>query len=90
MRRAARPVAGGGVRASGAAAELRALAEKLNIPVATSLNAKDVLSGDHPLNVGVPGVYARASANQVLSVISALRRRHGGEPAAERRSGLHG
>jgi len=30
------------------------------------LNAKDVLPGDHPLNVGVPGVYARASANQVL------------------------
>jgi acetolactate synthase-1/2/3 large subunit len=65
---ASRPVivAGGGVRASGASAELRKLAEKLNIPVATSLNAKDQLPGDHPLNVGVPGVYARASANQVL------------------------
>jgi acetolactate synthase I/II/III large subunit len=65
---ASRPVivAGGGVRASGASAELRALAEKLNIPVATSLNAKDQLPGDHHLNVGVPGVYARASANQVL------------------------
>jgi acetolactate synthase-1/2/3 large subunit len=65
---ASRPVivAGGGVRASGASAELRALAEKLSIPVATSLNAKDQLPGDHPLNVGVPGVYARASANQVL------------------------
>ncbi len=65
---ASRPVivAGGGVRASGAGAELRALAEQLNIPVATSLNAKDTLPGDHPLNVGVPGVYARASANQVL------------------------
>jgi len=59
-------VAGGGVRASGAAAELRSLAENLNIPVATSLNAKDALPGDHPLNVGVPGVYARGSANQVL------------------------
>ncbi len=59
-------VAGGGVRASGASAELRALAERLGIPVATSLNAKDQLPGDHPLNVGVPGVYARASANQVL------------------------
>jgi acetolactate synthase I/II/III large subunit len=68
LARASRPVivAGGGVRASGASAELRALAEKLNIPVATSLNAKDQLPGDHPLNVGVPGVYARASANQVL------------------------
>ncbi|MBO0806245.1 MAG: thiamine pyrophosphate-binding protein, partial [Nocardiopsaceae bacterium] len=46
--------------------ELRALAERLNAPVATSLNAKDVLPGDHPLNVGVPGLYSRASANQVL------------------------
>jgi len=30
-----------------------------------------------------------ARANQVLNVIAALRRRHG-EPAAERRNGLHG
>jgi len=68
LRAASRPVivAGGGVRASGAAPELRALAERLNAPVATSLNAKDVLPGDHPLNVGVPGLYSRASANQVL------------------------
>src|SRR5712672_3096818 len=34
-------VAGGGVRASGAGRELVALAEKLSIPVATSLNGKD-------------------------------------------------
>ena len=34
-------VAGGGVRASGAAPELVALAEALQIPVATSLNGKD-------------------------------------------------
>jgi acetolactate synthase-1/2/3 large subunit len=68
LRAASRPVivAGGGVRASGAGAELRALAERLNAPVATSLNAKDVLPGDHPLNVGVPGLYSRASANHVL------------------------
>ncbi len=68
LRAASRPVivAGGGARASGAGAELRMLAESQNIPVATSLNAKDVLPGDHPLNVGVPGLYARASANQVL------------------------
>jgi acetolactate synthase-1/2/3 large subunit len=68
LRAARRPVivAGGGVRASGAQAELRALAELLQAPVATSLNAKDVLPGDHPLNVGVPGLYSRASANHVL------------------------
>ena len=59
-------VAGGGVRSSGAAPELIALAERLNIPIATSLNAKDIIPGNHPLNVGVPGIYARGSANHVL------------------------
>jgi acetolactate synthase-1/2/3 large subunit len=59
-------VSGGGVRSSGAGAELRALAERLGIPVATSLNGKATMPGDHPLNVGVPGLYARPSANHVL------------------------
>ena len=59
-------VAGGGVRTSGAGAELVALAEKLQIPVATALNAKSVIPGTHPLNVGVPGVYSRKSANRAL------------------------
>ena len=59
-------VAGGGVRASGAAAELVALAERLNIPVATSLNGKDAIPGVHPLSVGVVGTYSRGSANQLV------------------------
>jgi acetolactate synthase I/II/III large subunit len=58
-------VAGGGVRASGAAAELVALAEALQIPVATSLNGKDSIPGTHPLSVGVVGSYSRESANRV-------------------------
>src|SRR5438309_5738614 len=41
-------VAGGGVRASGAARELVALAENLAIQVATSLNGKDSIPGVHP------------------------------------------
>src|SRR5256886_17560658 len=45
----------------------RSLAERLQIPVATSLNAKAALSDDHPLNVGVPGTYSRWCANRVLS-----------------------
>src|SRR5213082_2319770 len=44
-------VAGGGVRASGAAAELVQLAEAMQIPVATSLNGKDSIAGVHPLSV---------------------------------------
>lgn len=59
-------VSGGGVRSSGASAEVVALAERLGAALATSLNGKDTVPGDHPLAVGVPGLYARASANQVL------------------------
>jgi len=59
-------VAGGGVRASGAGAELMSLAERLQIPVATSLNGKDTIPGNHPLSVGVVGTYSRGSANQVV------------------------
>ena len=68
---ASRPiiVAGGGARISDAGAELCELAERLAIPVVTSLNAKDVLPGDHPLNAGVVGTYARQSANR--SVLAA-------------------
>src|ERR1700738_2352706 len=69
LQRALRPVivAGGGVRASGAASELVALAEALEIPVATSLNGKDVIPGNHPLSVGVVGTYSRESANRVVN-----------------------
>ena len=59
-------VAGGGVRASGAGAALVSLAERLSIPVATSLNGKDVIPGTHPLSVGVVGTYSRGSANRVV------------------------
>jgi acetolactate synthase-1/2/3 large subunit len=60
-------VAGGGVIRSGAQAELIELAEKLSIPVATSLNAKAAMPDSHPLNVGVPGAYSRDCANRVLA-----------------------
>jgi acetolactate synthase-1/2/3 large subunit len=59
-------VAGGGVRTSGAGAELVALAEKLAIPVATSMNAKDIIPGNHPLSVGIPGIYCRKSASRAV------------------------
>lgn len=59
-------VAGGGVRHSGAGTELLQFAERLNLPVATSMNAKDVFPASHPLSVGVAGLYSRKTANQAL------------------------
>jgi acetolactate synthase-1/2/3 large subunit len=60
-------VAGGGVVTSGARTELLRLAETMDIPVATSLNAKDVISDAHALAVGVVGTYSRECANRALS-----------------------
>ena len=65
---AERPVimAGGGVVASEAQAEIVELAEKLSIPVATSLNAKGTIPDDHRLSVGVVGTYSRTCANRTV------------------------
>lgn len=60
-------VAGGGVVASGAQAEVRALAELIGVPVATSLNAKGTIPENHALSVGVVGLYSRVCANRVVS-----------------------
>ena len=59
-------VAGGGVVASEAQAEVVELAEKLSIPVATSLNAKGCILDDHKLSVGVVGTYSRECANRAV------------------------
>jgi acetolactate synthase-1/2/3 large subunit len=69
LSRAQRPiiVAGGGVMASQAQAELVEFAEKLQIPVATSLTAKGAILDNHPLSIGVVGIYSRACANQAVS-----------------------
>ena len=47
--------------------ELVELAEKLQIPVATSLNGKGIILDTHPLSVGVPGTYSRECANRAVS-----------------------
>lgn len=59
-------VAGGGIAWSGAQAEVVALAEKHQIPVATSLNAKGTIPDTHPLAVGVVGTYSRTCANRTV------------------------
>ncbi|GBD43629.1 Acetolactate synthase isozyme 3 large subunit [bacterium HR40] len=57
LREAERPLAicGGGVLASGAEAALLALAERLDLPVATSISGKGAIPETHPLAVGVVG-----------------------------------
>ncbi len=60
-------VAGGGAAASSAGPEIVQMAEMLSIPVATSLNGKEIILEDHPLNVGVVGRYSRRCANQVVA-----------------------
>jgi acetolactate synthase-1/2/3 large subunit len=65
IQKATRPVivAGGGVITSEAGAEVVEMAEKLSIPVATSLNGKGAILENHPLSLGVVGTYSRWCAN---------------------------
>ena len=69
LEQAVRPVivAGGGAAASGAGPEITALAERLSIPVATSLAGKGTILETHPLSLGVVGTYSRWCANRVVS-----------------------
>jgi acetolactate synthase-1/2/3 large subunit len=65
---AARPLllAGSGVRGNGAPARLRAVAERLECPVATTPKAKGVFPEDHPLSLGVLGLGGHRSARSYL------------------------
>jgi acetolactate synthase-1/2/3 large subunit len=65
IKAARRPLilAGAGVRCADAVAELRAFAERFNIPVVTSRLGMDLLEFDHPLYVGHPGSYGDRPAN---------------------------
>jgi acetolactate synthase-1/2/3 large subunit len=55
--------AGGGVMSSGATAELAALAEALEVPVAHSLMAKGCMREDHPLLLGMTGFWGTPIGN---------------------------
>lgn len=59
-------VAGSGVRGSGAPARLRAVAERLGVPVVTTPKAKGVFAEDHPLSLGVIGMGGHPSARAYL------------------------
>ena len=59
-------VAGDGAAASGAGAEVLALAEALNAPVATTLGARGVIPTTHRLSAGVAGSYSAPPANRIV------------------------
>ena len=65
LAQAERPViyAGGGVLSARATAELAALAEAMEIPVAHSLMGKGCLREDHPLLLGMTGFWGTPIAN---------------------------
>ena len=66
LAQAERPVlyAGGGVLSSSATAELAALAEALEVPVAHSLMGKGCLPHEHPLLMGMTGYWGTPIANE--------------------------
>lgn len=59
-------VCGSGVHISEAYDEVRELAELLTIPVVTNYKGKGCFPEDHPLCVGVMGLYGRKLANEIV------------------------
>jgi len=60
-------IAGGGVVISGASRELVHFAEKLNIPVTTTLMGLGGFPGTHPLSLGMPGMHGTVYANMAIT-----------------------
>ncbi|MEV4432398.1 glyoxylate carboligase [Streptomyces sp. NPDC049585] len=83
-------LAGGGVVLAEAAAELRALVERLRVPFQVTLMGKGVVEDDHALNMGTTGIqtsqrYANASfleSDFVLAVGARFGDRHTGDDLA--------
>jgi acetolactate synthase-1/2/3 large subunit len=65
-------MAGNGVIQSGAAAELKALAERTGIPVITTLHGLGAFPEDHPLSIGMPGMHGWVHVNRAIQECDVL------------------
>lgn len=74
LKAAERPliIAGGGVMSAHARRELRAFAEKAGIPVTATMMGIGVLPFDHPLYLGMLGMYGLSSANTAVEEADVL------------------
>jgi len=57
---------GGGVVAAGATDELKEFAERINVPMVTTLMARGAFPDSHPLNLGMPGMHGNYTATTAL------------------------
>ena len=63
---------GGGVRISHAEEELTKFAEKMNIPVTTTIMGKGAIPTNHPLYIGNIGMYGNYASNMAVSECDVL------------------
>ena len=63
---------GGGVNISHAGEEMTALAEKMRIPVASTVMGKGALPSDHPLYIGNMGMHGNVASNTAVSECDVL------------------
>jgi acetolactate synthase-1/2/3 large subunit len=79
-------VVGAGAMKSSAWSDVQALAERLHVPVATTLGGKGAIADDHPLSIGVVGTYNRRAANDIVAqtdLLLAVGTRTGGQSTAK-------
>lgn len=60
-------VGGGALASAGGPVVFKALAERAQAPVVTTLMALGTFPGDHPLNLGIPGMHGQFAANKAIS-----------------------
>lgn len=65
-------LAGGGIRIAKAEKKLLEFAEKMNVPVTTTIMGKGVMPSDSPLYIGNCGMHGRYAANKAISECDVL------------------